>query len=151
METFSALLVLYAGIHRWPVNSPHKIQWRGAFIFSLICPWINGWVNNREAGDLRRHRTHYPVTVTPHLITPGDNAHLQAYRYSLGNLLIDWCFISKKCTYIYINSTYKQIKSFRCIQRYMYHWVAARETTASLSKLAAFRLTSTWLGHELII
>ena len=23
---------------------------------SLICAWINGWVNNREAGDLRRHR-----------------------------------------------------------------------------------------------
>ena len=23
----------------------------------------NGWVNNREAGDLRRHRTHYAVTV----------------------------------------------------------------------------------------
>ena len=25
------------------------------FDFSLICVWINGWVNNREAGDLRRH------------------------------------------------------------------------------------------------
>ena len=25
--------------------------------------WINGWVNNGEAGDLRRHRTHYDVTV----------------------------------------------------------------------------------------
>ena len=51
------------GIHRWPVNSPHKGQWRGALIFSLICAWINGWVNNREAGDLRRHRAHYDVTV----------------------------------------------------------------------------------------
>ena len=30
---------------------------------SLICVWINGWVNNREAGDLRRNRTHYDVTV----------------------------------------------------------------------------------------
>ena len=39
------------GIHRSPVNSPHKGQWRGALIFSLICVWINGWVNNREAGD----------------------------------------------------------------------------------------------------
>ena len=39
-------------------------QWRGALMFSLICAWINGWVNNREAGDLRRHRTHYDVTVT---------------------------------------------------------------------------------------
>ena len=51
------------GIHRSPVNSPHKSQWRGALIFSLICVWINGWVNNGEAGDLRRYRAHYDVTV----------------------------------------------------------------------------------------
>ena len=48
---------------RSPVNSPHKGQWRGALMFSLICVWINGWVNNREAGDLRRYRTHYDVIV----------------------------------------------------------------------------------------
>ena len=30
------------GIHRSPVNSPHKGQWRGALMFSLICVWING-------------------------------------------------------------------------------------------------------------
>ena len=52
------------GMHLWPVNSPHKGQWRGALIFPLICAWINSWVNNREAGDLRRHRAHYDVTVT---------------------------------------------------------------------------------------
>ena len=51
------------GIHRSPVNSPHKGQWRAALMSSLICAWINGWVNNREAGDLRRHRTNYDVTV----------------------------------------------------------------------------------------
>ena len=51
------------GIHRWPVNSQHKGQWRGALMFSLICAWINGWANNREAGDMRRHRAHYDVTV----------------------------------------------------------------------------------------
>ena len=50
-------------IHRSPVNSPHKGQWRGALMFSLICVWINGWVNNREAGDLRRYREHYDVTL----------------------------------------------------------------------------------------
>ena len=49
--------------HRSPVNSPHKGQWRGALMFSLICARINGWVNNREAGDLRRHRAHHDVTV----------------------------------------------------------------------------------------
>ena len=32
-------------------------------VFSLICTRINGWVNNGEASDLRRHRAHYDVTV----------------------------------------------------------------------------------------
>ena len=45
------------------MNSPHKGQWRGALMFSLNCAWINGWVNYREAGDLRRHRTDNDVTV----------------------------------------------------------------------------------------
>ena len=62
METFSAILALCAGIHWSPVNSPHKGQWRGALMFSLIC-WINDWVNNDEAGDLRCHRAHYDVSV----------------------------------------------------------------------------------------
>ena len=92
METFSALLAICAGnspgtfplpthddvikwkhfprywpfvrgIHRSPVNSPHKGQWRGDLMFCLICVWINDWEYNREAGDLRRYRTHYDVTV----------------------------------------------------------------------------------------
>ena len=50
-------------IHRFPVNSPHKGQWRGALMFSLICVWIRGWVNSREAGDLRRYLAHYDVIV----------------------------------------------------------------------------------------
>ena len=59
------------GIYRSPVNSPHKGQWRGALMFSLICVWINGWVNNREAGDLRRHRAHYDVIVMWYGSLPG--------------------------------------------------------------------------------
>ena len=51
------------GVTRWPVDSPQKGQWRGAFMFSLICAWIKGWVNNRQAGDLRRHQAHYDVIV----------------------------------------------------------------------------------------
>ena len=50
------------GIHRSPVNSPHKGQWRGALMFSLIYVWINGWANIK-AGDVRRYRAHYDVTV----------------------------------------------------------------------------------------
>ena len=51
------------GIHRSPVNSPHKGQWHRALMFAFICARINGWINNRQAGDLRRHRPHYDVTV----------------------------------------------------------------------------------------
>ena len=51
------------GIHRWPVNSPHKGQWRTALMFSLICTGTNDWANNGDTGDLRRHRAHYDVTV----------------------------------------------------------------------------------------
>ena len=51
------------GIHQSPVNPPRKGQWRGALMFSLICSWINVWVNNREVGDLSPHRAHYDVIV----------------------------------------------------------------------------------------
>ena len=51
------------GIHRSPVNSPHKGQWCGALMFSLICVWINNRVNNREAGDLRHYGAHYDIIV----------------------------------------------------------------------------------------
>ena len=63
-ETFSALLALYVG------NSfvtgdflQHKIQWCQALRFSVICAWINGWVNNCEIGNLGRHRAHYDVIL----------------------------------------------------------------------------------------
>ena len=51
------------GIHRPSVNFPHKGQWRGALMFSLICAWTDSWANNGDAGDIRRHRSHYYVIV----------------------------------------------------------------------------------------
>ena len=50
-------------IHRSPVKSPHKGQWRGALVFSVILAWTNGWINTRYAGDLRHHHVQYDVTV----------------------------------------------------------------------------------------
>ena len=65
MEIFSAFLVICAGNSpvTGVVNSSHKGQWRGALMFFFICAWINGWVNNRETGDLRHHHAHYDITV----------------------------------------------------------------------------------------
>ena len=42
---------------------PNKGQWCGALMLSLICASINGWVNNHEAGGLRRNRAHYDVIL----------------------------------------------------------------------------------------
>ena len=43
-------------IYLSPVNSLHKGQWRGALVYSLICTWINGWVNNHEALKSQCHK-----------------------------------------------------------------------------------------------
>ena len=51
------------GIHWSPIDSPYKDQWPGSLMFSLFSTWTNGWTNNRDAGDLRRHCAHYDVTV----------------------------------------------------------------------------------------
>ena len=61
--------------HRW--IPPYKGQRRGALVFSLICAWINGWVNNREAGNLRRQRAHHDVTVMGSLL--GQAKHIRSW------------------------------------------------------------------------
>ena len=74
METFSTLLALSVG--NSPVTAQRYGLWRGALMFSMICTWINGWVNNREAGDLIRHRAHYDVTAM-------NSAHILASARAL--------------------------------------------------------------------
>ena len=63
MKTFTALLVLCEGkppvIGGFPTQRP--VTW--SFYVFYICTWTNGWANNRDASDLRRHGTHYDITV----------------------------------------------------------------------------------------
>ena len=61
METFAALLARCAG--NLPVTGEFPVQRPVMWIFSLICVWINDWVNKRESGDLRRHPVHYDVII----------------------------------------------------------------------------------------
>ena len=68
--------------HLSPVNSPLKGQWRGALMSSMICVWINGWVNNHEAGDLRRHRAHYDV-LAMNSFEPSDGMWWHGYVSTL--------------------------------------------------------------------
>ena len=101
------------GIHRSPVNSPHKGQWRGALMFTLICAWMDGWVNNRKAGDLRRHCAHCDVTVMPWLfsywnrvrISRGDDTGIRAERVSRQIHKLIWM------RYFYMYSCYLNIES----------------------------------------
>ena len=80
-------------IHWSPVISPHKGQWRWAFMFSLNCAWINDLLNNREAGDLRRYRTHYDVIVmmmtSPNLWYETTNAFISFIADEVGTFR--WC------------------------------------------------------------
>ena len=61
METFSALLAICAG--NSPITGDFPAQRPVTRSFDVDLRLINGWVNNSEAGDLRRHRAHYDVTV----------------------------------------------------------------------------------------
>ena len=63
METFSALLAICVGNSSVSGEFPAQRPVTRSFdVFFDLCP-INDWVNNREAGDLRRSRAHYDVTV----------------------------------------------------------------------------------------
>ena len=71
-------------IHRSPVISTHKGQLRRALMFSLMNAWTNGWVNNRNACDLRRHRAHYYVTVMASEINLGTVSILRRCHTTIG-------------------------------------------------------------------
>ena len=71
------------------VNSPHKGQWRGALMFSLICVWSNGWANNREAGDFRRSCVHCDVIVM--ITVKKIKAQPTTYAYRLRCLVV--CYV----------------------------------------------------------
>ena len=84
------------GIHRSPVNSTHKGQWRRALMFSLICSRINGCVNNGEAGDLIRYRVHCDAIVmwkVPH--APFNGTFVNGHSIPAANLCDACCWQRK--------------------------------------------------------
>ena len=83
------------------VNSPHKGQWCRAFMLSLIYTWINGWVNNCEAGNLRCQHAHYDFTV---METDHD-------KLMLFSMLIIWKYHMYSCLTIPIINMTKEIKT----------------------------------------
>ena len=85
------------GIHRSPLNYPHKGQWRGALMF-FICARINAWVNKREAGDLRHYGAHYDVTVMIKVMFGYQKA-----------LLTHWTYFSTKLFGSYLQSSWEGV------------------------------------------
>ena len=74
-----------------PVNFPHKGQWRGALVFSLIWACTNGWVKTRNAGDLRRHSAHYGVTVVETLFVDARSVHWSRFPlWRTNNVSLAW-------------------------------------------------------------
>ena len=92
MITFPRYWPFVREIYRSPVNSPHKCLWRGALMFSLICVWINDWVNNREAGDSWRHRAHYRVTAMPYKAVRSRYSEKHAFQISCAKFGILFSF-----------------------------------------------------------
>ena len=108
-------------VHRWIL--PYKGRWRGALMFSLICAWTNGSKQSRRRW-LRRHRTHYDVTVmnTPQYILRRRFDVTCLYcdiNFQLGRkFLYNWfgcflCFDIEIVDYWYMNDL-KQLSGSAC-------------------------------------
>ena len=59
---FRVIGLLWGEIHRGHRWIPSQRPVTRNLMFSLICAWTNRWVNNGDAGDLRRNHAHYDVT-----------------------------------------------------------------------------------------
>ena len=79
------------GIHRSPVNSPHKGKWHRVLIISLICAWINGWITHGDAGDLRSHRAHYDVIVMYSFVIIFRFEQFAGIVVASGKLVLNYC------------------------------------------------------------
>ena len=100
-------------------------------MFSFICAWINSWVNNRKAGDLRRHRAYYDVIVmlrgkSPCPERPHDRAISQIPQcirqishnapfcnrnvHTCAYFVITWCIVGyeKAALWVFCNSTIRR-------------------------------------------
>ena len=105
---------------------PRTKWWHGALMFSFICGWINDWVNNRDAGDLRRHRGHYDVIVMgksrqemnvwTHNIQPIAHPRGKLWAVGLGVLKkSDRVITGFGCiSFVWVYVNYACVESYRC-------------------------------------
>ena len=135
------------GIHQSPVNSPHKVLWRGTLMFSLICAWANGWVNYHYVGDLIRHCAHDDVTVMKASITP-VRRHSMVYKWRYGHRIIYSKEAEKSATHWFLYSC--RVYLLSSITLYGMHsqvftWILVTWTGASNRKFYGInRITRPW-------
>ena len=111
----SALLAL------WRESTPHKGQSRRALMFSLICAWTTGWINDLDGGDLRRHRAHYDVTLMLIYDARSILGHRVTWNFSILPMIneaIIWVFLLKTLKWNFINQHIRQRGNARRTIRY---------------------------------
>ena len=115
------------GIHRSPVNSRHKFQWRGALMFSLICAWINGWVNNDKAGETSSRPVWRHCNAQLNSISKNDP--WQSYNYGKISIINMWRFIYPKCNRViqhHISGLNKMLYYRITVSNQWYHGIKRR-------------------------
>ena len=138
------------GIHRSPVNSQHKGQWRGALMLSLICVGLKGWVNNREAGDLRRHTAHCDVIVMCSMFCmsfQGDTELFQRqWLWQVRMVMVSWRTYSLKTAEQVGRPPWwrHQMEAFSALPFTGHRWIP--HTKASDAELWCFSLICIWLN-----
>ena len=125
-------------IRRWPVDSPHIGQWRGALMFSFICALTNSWENCLDTCDLRRHRAHYNITVMEACKVMQKG--VTELFHSCYDLWLVTCYASRHClnqnrTIVSLKLTIKLLRNVIKMQ-----WFSFKKTHC--------KMTATWRPHR---
>ena len=106
--------------HRWvPLT---KGQWCGDLVCSLICTWINGWVNNGEAGYLRRDWAHYDIIVMLFSVfwrnwcQNSTCMHWYVWCYIIGTIFFIRSYLLSETRHVWIFVTTMHIVHFRKVR-----------------------------------
>ena len=113
METFSALLAHCEGNSQVTGEFFSQRPVTRSFDAFFICTWTNGWVNNRDAGDLRRYRAHYDVTVIRRICNAENNSMTWRCNLTTPLPMLFWT-PCHKCMGLYVCSEWWDLMKRSC-------------------------------------
>ena len=123
------------GIHRFPVNSPHKGQWRGAFTFPLICT-LNKRLSKQSAGWWFETLSH---PLWRHCNVLGLSKYVYIYIYI-------YIYIVHMRFRIANNSTYMYFGSF-CTTM-VWHWIKSGGSSSPPHSVHMFYIWYAMILHR---